>query len=268
MYPETILPIAAHIPHAGTTIPDSIWDQFIPFRGELWKEMAMVTDWYTDQLFGLPGIAITQTPISRVVVDTERFLNDVEEEKAAIGQGVIYTHDSLGNRIRHELSVEDRRMLLDQYYRPWHLQLAQNIEQQKARWGYCLLLDCHSFPEEPFPHENDGALSRPDICLGCNENTSPWLLEAAETRFLQRGYSVAVNFPYASCLVPQRFHGDPRVPAIMIEINRGLYLKPAPRDAYRLGNTALVKPEFERVRNDIWGVMLELVRRTSAFIAA
>ena len=69
MYPETILPIAAHIPHAGTEVPAAVGGQFLPREGELWREIAMVTDWYTDQLFGMPGIAVTRTPISRVVVD-------------------------------------------------------------------------------------------------------------------------------------------------------------------------------------------------------
>ena len=76
MYPEIILPITAHIPHPGTGIPDAVRDQFIPWPGELWREIAMVTDWYTDELFGLPGIAATQTPINRVVVDLERYSDD------------------------------------------------------------------------------------------------------------------------------------------------------------------------------------------------
>ena len=44
MYPETILPIAAHIPHAGTEVPDALRYQFLPREGELCKEIAMVTD--------------------------------------------------------------------------------------------------------------------------------------------------------------------------------------------------------------------------------
>jgi hypothetical protein len=45
MYPETILPIVAHIPHAGMEIPDVVRDQFLPYPGELWREVAVVTDW-------------------------------------------------------------------------------------------------------------------------------------------------------------------------------------------------------------------------------
>lgn len=262
MYPETILPIAAHIPHAGTVVPEPVRDQFLPWAGELWREIAMVTDWYTDELFGIPGIAVTQTPISRVVVDLERYADDSLEKNAAYGMGVIYTHNTLGEQIRAELSEPKRRLLLDNYYRPWHLQLELNVVQQLARWGRCLLLDCHSFPDDPFAHEEDHGQPRPDICLGSCDNTPRWLLDSCRDLFLQRGYSVAVDFPYSGCLVPARCHRDPRVPALMIEINRRLYLKPASREAYRLGNVPIRLRSFDRLRNDIWSVILSLAQET------
>ena len=268
MYPETILPIVAHIPHAGTEIPDAVRDQFLHYPGELWREVAMVTDWYTDELFGIPGIAVTQTPISRVVVDLERYANDNEEPNAAFGQGVIYTHNTLGERIRRKLSPQERWLLLDSYYRPWHLQLKLNIEQQLAHWGHSLLLDCHSFPDKPFGHEDDGGMPRPDICVGSSSHNTPlWLLERCMEQFRNRGYSVSIDFPYAGCLVPNRFLGDPRVPAIMLEINRGLYLKPASRDVYRLGNVPLKLARFDMIRNDIWSIVLSLAHEMACRVA-
>jgi N-formylglutamate amidohydrolase len=151
MYPETILPIAAHIPHAGTEIPDAVRNQFLPYPGELWREVAMVTDWYTDELFGIPGIAVSQTPISRVVVDLERYTNDDIEDKAVFGQGVIYTHNTLGEQIRRKLSNRERSLLLDNYYRPWHLNLELNVEQQLARWGTACCWTATVFLTNPSP---------------------------------------------------------------------------------------------------------------------
>ncbi len=260
MYPETILPIAAHIPHAGTVVPEAVRDQFLPWAGELWREIAMVTDWYTDELFRIPGIAVTQTPISRVVVDLERYADDSLEKNAVYGMGVIYTRNTLGEQIRTELSEPERGLLLDNYYRPWHLQLELNVVQQLARWGHCLLLDCHSFPDEPFAHEADHGQARPDICLGLCGNTTQWLRESCLQLFQQRGYSVSVDFPYSGCLVPGKLQGDLRVPAIMIEINRRLYLKPANRECYRLGNVPVRLGSFDRLRNDIWSIILHLAQ--------
>jgi N-formylglutamate amidohydrolase len=221
----------------------------------------MVTDWYTDELFGIPGIAVSQTPINRVVVDLERYSDDDLEEKAPVGQGVIYTHNARGEQIRRELSKRERHLLLENYYRPWHLNLELNIEQQLARWGYCLLLDCHSFPNEPFAHEDDRGFSRPDICLGMSgSNTPGWLVDSCLDHFLKRGYTVRVDFPYAGCLVPERFLDDGRVPATMLEINRRLYLKPAVREMYRDGDLPIRLGGFDALRNDIWSVVLLLAQ--------
>ena len=263
MYPETILPIAAHVPHAGTVIPNAVRHQFIPDQQTLWSEILRLTDWYTDELFSLPGIVKSQSPINRIVLDLERYSEDDLEENSRFGQGVIYTHNTLGERIRHELSAGERQLLLDNYYRPWHLKLETNLEQQLQRWGYCLLFDCHSFPNEPFSHESDAGRTRPDICLGTCLNTPSWLLDACHSFFLSLGYTVEVNFPYTGCLVPDQFESNARVPAVMLEINRRLYLEPTPLDAYPLKSTPLKSAGFHQVQNDIWAVMLGLAQEAT-----
>ncbi|MEP6389010.1 MAG: N-formylglutamate amidohydrolase [Halioglobus sp.] len=263
MYPEPILPIVAHIPHAGTAIPSAVHNQFMPDNPALWGEIVRLTDWYTDELFSLPGIAVSQTSISRLVIDLERYIDDDQEGNARFGQGVIYTHNTQGNRIRHELTPEQRQLLLDTYYHPWHLKLEASIEQQLQRWGYCLLLDCHSFPNEPFFHESDNGRDRPDICLGTSINTPSWLMDTCYSFLLDRGYTVEGNFPYAGCLVPSRFEGDIRVPAIMIEINRRLYLEPVQPISNDPNSRPLKSADFETVRNDIWAAMLSLAQEAS-----
>jgi N-formylglutamate amidohydrolase len=261
MYPEPLLPIVAHIPHAGTHVPSRVRDQFTVLKGELWREIAMVTDWYTNEIYGMPGIAINQTPISRVVTDLERYIDDEREPQARVGQGVIYSHNMLGEKIRRDLSVLERCSLLANYYHPWHLKLELDIEQQLNRWGNCLLLDCHSFPNDPPENQEKYLIPPPNICLGVDEaNTPEWLIESCRELLLRRGYSVSVNFPYAGCLIPNRFQGNPRVPAIMLEINRRLYLKPAGRDVYRLGDVPVKLTAFEHLRNDIWSIMLLLAQ--------
>jgi len=42
--------------------------------------------------------------------------------------------------------------------------------------------------------------------------------------FEGQGYRVAVDYPYSGCMLPERFAGDQRVSAIMIEVNRKLYM--------------------------------------------
>lgn len=268
IYPESILPILAHIPHAGIHIPDDIWDQFTVDRQTLWRELVILTDWYTDELYGTPAVTRCQTPISRLVVDLERYLDDAKESKAAVGQGVIYTHDCSGKRIRQPITPEIRQSLIDQYYRPWHLQLDAMIAHQIMRWGYCLLLDCHSFPDQPFANEKPESRVRPDICLGTSAgNTPDWLLEHTVRFFENRDYSVEVDSPYSGCLVPRSYHLDQRVPALMIELNRSLYIKGGPIDAYRYRNVPVKKSSFDAIRNHILDLMLYLVKVTGCTLS-
>ncbi|MFV8817718.1 N-formylglutamate amidohydrolase [Haliea sp. E17] len=267
MYPKPNLPITAHIPHAGTIIPATAQRQFTCSEAELWREMLAVTDWYADDLFALPGIAMTQTPISRVALDVERFEDDALEEKAAFGQGLIYTHSTQGVRLRRDLSAVERTLMVENYYRPWHLHLEAQLEQQVEQWGYSLLLDCHSFADKPFAFEDEGKRERPDFCLGTCANTPAWLLEHCRQFIEGLGYCVEVNYPYAGCLVPERFAGDTRVPAIMIEINRRLYIKDTAELDPRLQPLPVRKAGYGNWKQRIQRLMGELGALSASHLA-
>lgn len=223
MLPSTLLPLILHIPHSGIEIPSSALAAFGD-RALLERERNRVTDWFTDELFDLPGALRCATPISRLVVDLERYCDDQREPRAAVGQGVIYTHASSSERLRARPTAEQREALLDQWYRPWQLKLEVDVISQWQQHGTALLIDAHSFPATPLRNEDDQGRDRPDICLGTGPNTPEWLLEAALRWCEKHAFSVAVNFPYAGCLVPERYVGRPQLPAIMIEVNRALYL--------------------------------------------
>jgi N-formylglutamate amidohydrolase len=92
--------------------------------------------------------------------------------------------------------------------------------------GRCLIVDCHSFPSCPLPYELDQRLERPDICVGTDQFHTPMeLADEASENFRQLGYTVSLNRPFAGALVPARFfHRDASVAALMIEVNRVLYM--------------------------------------------
>ncbi len=68
--------------------------------------------------------------------------------------------------------------------------------------------------------------SRPDICIGTDPfHTSEALRNAFVGSFARAGWTVSVDSPFAGALVPSaHFETDSRVAAVMVEVNRALYM--------------------------------------------
>jgi len=221
-------PLVFHVPHASTRIPADVRPTLLLSDEELRGELLRVTDWFTDDLFAFPAHAAVTVrfPVSRLVVDPERFLDDEREVMAARGAGVIYTRTSNGKSLRPALAPSERVALLRRFYEPHHATLASAVGGALARHNRALVLDCHSFPSRPLRWELDQSPDRPDVCLGTDLfHTPAWLVDAARARFVAAGFTVAIDRPFSGALVPAaRFRRDPRVLALMVEINRRLYL--------------------------------------------
>jgi N-formylglutamate amidohydrolase len=217
-----------HVPHASTEIPASERRAIVLSDAELSDELVRMTDWYTDELFDLPEkrAESIRFPVSRLVLDPERFVDDQNEPMAARGMGAIYTRTSTGHTLRQELTLAERQRLLGLYYWPHHEKLECAIASALCEQGFCLIIDAHSFSSTPLPHETDQHPGRPDICVGTDEfHTPAGLLERAISDIRSQGFSVAVNRPFSGSLVPGKFYKkDRRVGSIMLEINRTLYL--------------------------------------------
>jgi N-formylglutamate amidohydrolase len=121
---------------------------------------------------------------------------------------------------------EERKVLLDNYYRPHHQRLADAVDAELKPEGRAVVLDCHRFPSKPLPYEPDQNPERPDICIGTDDYHTPGaLLDAVKDRCRAEGFSFAVNRPFAGCIVPMAHYRKNRnVCSIMFEVNRWLYL--------------------------------------------
>nr|WP_239056949.1 N-formylglutamate amidohydrolase [Wenzhouxiangella limi] len=220
--------IVWHLPHDATAIPEEVRGQFVLGDQELATEVLRMTDHFTGQLFGLDlgNERVIRVPVSRLVVDVERFPEDRDEPMAAGGMGVIYNRTSEGRPLRRPITERERQALLERWYWPHHRRLEGAVERALVRTGQCLLIDCHSFPSQPLPYETDQSPDRPDICLGTDEfHTPAVLVEATITAFRREGFNVAVDRPFSGALVPlSRYRRDGRVSALMVEVNRRLYL--------------------------------------------
>lgn len=119
----------------------------------------------------------------------------------------------------------DRRIRL--LYMPFHEALRGLLEDARGRFGWALLIDCHSMPSAVGANEDVPAGSRPDIVLGDRYGTScaSEVTEAAERLLRRLGYRVARNNPYAGGFNTEHY-GRPQAGfhALQIEINRALYM--------------------------------------------
>jgi N-formylglutamate deformylase len=242
--------VVVHIPHASVVVPSDVAAGLVLTPAELEHELLVMTDRYTDELFALPSSGATAVafPVSRLVVDPERFTDDDSEPMARKGMGVVYERTAAGDTSRHPPSAEQRRDLLARFYEPHHAALTTAVQAALAAHGTCLLVDGHSFPTLPLPYEDDQDPDRPDICIGTDASHTPaWLRDIAVHVFEKVGWRVAVDRPFAGALVPVRFYQkDLRVSAVMIEIRRGLYMDE--RSGVRL-------PAFDEVRERIAGAL-------------
>lgn len=217
-----------HLPHDSVAIPADVRDQFVLSEAELAAEILRMTDHATGRLFGLDNTkaSVIRAPVSRLVVDVERFPDDVDEPMAGRGMGVIYSRTSDGRQLRRALSEAERLRLLERWFWPHHRRLTDAVQKTLDRDDRCLVVDCHSFPSKPLPYEADQSSDRPDICLGTDDfHTPAWLLQSATLGFRTQGFSVAINRPFGGALVPlSHYRQDRRVLALMVEVNRRLYL--------------------------------------------
>jgi N-formylglutamate deformylase len=246
-------PIIAHIPHASYEIPDQYLSQFCISQTALERELLTLTDHFTDQLYSSVNqfASVFQFPVSRFLVDPERFADDNLEIMSQCGMGVLYTHGCFKDKIR-EYTPEQRQELLDRYYYPHHQALEDATTAALASFNRCLIIDCHSFPEKQLPYEivASGA-KRADLVIGTDEKHTPEaIITIIQDYCKEIGWSCAVNDPFAGCYLPLRYFGDTRVSAVMLEINRKLYLDEA---------TGKKLVNFERIKNQI-SLMLERLR--------
>ena len=226
--PSPTVPVLANVPHSASFVPEHVRCQFLLSDDELQEENRKLVDWFTDDLYSPiveAGGTLLRHMVSRFVVDPERFEDDSQECMAQRGMGVIYTHGTGGQRIRRDLTPQEREALLQEFYRPYHQALTEQVAHIVRLFGRCVLIDCHSYPEKVLPYELYGDTSRPDVVLGDDSTHTPaWVRDEVQRLVTRAGYSFGLNSPFAGTIVPLSMYGDTRVTSFMLEINRATYM--------------------------------------------
>jgi N-formylglutamate deformylase len=125
----------------------------------------------------------------------------------------------------HKLPFSEAEARVRDCWQPYHAALAALIEETRAAFGICLLVDCHSMPTHPVQGSPPA-----DIVLGDAHGTScaPRATRLVEEVLSALGYRVRRNDPYAGGYVT-RHYGAPRegIHALQVEIARRLYMEEA-----------------------------------------
>jgi N-formylglutamate amidohydrolase len=241
--PVQTLPLVLASPHSGTSYPPVFLDSSRLDAFSLRKS----EDSFVDEIFEAApslGAPLIRALFSRAFLDANREAFELDPDmfadalppyvntrspRVAAGLGTIAKVVANGEEIyRGKLRFAEALGRVNRFYHPYHAALKRMIDQTRHRFGYCLLLDCHSMPSSGNPTETAAARSKVDFVLGdCyGSSCSPVVMETAERVLRQQGYAVIRNTPYAGGFTT-RHYGRPRlgVQALQIEINRALYME-------------------------------------------
>ena len=236
------LPLVLASPHSGRRYPDD----FLKATRLDPRTLRRSEDSYVDEIFaGGPqhGAPLLKALFPRAYLDTNREAFELDPEmfedvlpdyvntrspRVAAGLGTIAKVVAHGQNIyRAKLPFSTALDRVTRYYQPYHSALHGIVDEAVGRFGYCILVDCHSMPSNGGGIGGRRPARKVDFVLGdCYGSAcDPVITDSVESWLLDHGYVVARNAPYAGGFTT-RHYGRPRVGvhAIQIEINRSLYM--------------------------------------------
>jgi len=159
---------------------------------------------------------------------------NIRSPRVIAGLGTIARMVASGADIyRGKLTVAEAEHRIDTCYRPYHQALRGLIDATRNRFGFCILLDCHSMPSGSSGQGVSEPSGGSDFVLGDCHGVScaPVVVHTARRILTDQGYRVARNTPYAGGFTT-RHYGRPaeQVHTLQIEINRRLYMDEATFD--------------------------------------
>jgi len=148
---------------------------------------------------------------------------NTKSARVGAGLGTIARVVGSGEAIyRDKLRFADAEERVRECWEPFHAALRDTIDATRARFGACLVIDCHSMP-------GTGLAPRmpADFVVGDAHGTAcaPRATRLVERTLANLGYAVRRNDPYAGGFITRNY-GRPRedVHAIQVEICRTLYM--------------------------------------------
>ncbi|MDX2145168.1 MAG: N-formylglutamate amidohydrolase [Rhodospirillaceae bacterium] len=263
MPPDLRVPLVFASPHSGRTYPA----EFIGASSLDLAALRKSEDCYVDELFADVtdlGAPLVKALLPRAYLDVNREPYELDPEmfdgplppfvntasaRVAAGLGTVARIVATRREIyRGKLSFDEVERRLAVFYQPYHRAVRAMINRVHDRFGFCVLIDCHSMPSSGLPLGEDSAPQRVDMVLGDRSGLSchPLVTDAIEESLRGLGYRLLRNNPYAGGFTTQHY-GDPAngIHAVQIEINRAIYMDEA---------TLQRRAGFAKLRADLRGM--------------
>ena len=184
--------------------------------------------------------------VSRLLVDVEK-LDDGTEELLASGMGPFYTKTAYGDDIyatttdgSKTLLPSGDEMLRQAIYDGYAHTMESLVRHIVDRYGFCLIVDLHSYSRDKLPYELHGDEERPCVCVGHNGDARSRRIADGIMRnvgdYLDDRWSLRstdgigdelpfakVNEPFSGSYVPLGLLDDERVASVMLEVRKDMY---------------------------------------------
>lgn len=235
---DQTVPFVFNSPHSGRVYPET----FLSASRLNEHSIRRSEDYYVDVLFAAAtdlGAPLLSAQFPRAFLDVNREPYELDPRMfegnvpAFINSSSMRVAGGLGTIPRlvaenmeiygHRLPIKDALTRIEALYRPYHDSLRRLLVKTHGRFGYGVLVDCHSMPA----NAQAGARNRPDFVIGDRYGTSATeaLSQLTIAILEDLGYSVSRNKPYAGGFITEHYGRPGRgLHAIQIEINRGLYV--------------------------------------------
>ncbi|MBX3598078.1 MAG: N-formylglutamate amidohydrolase [Rhizobiaceae bacterium] len=236
---EQRVPFVFNSPHSGCAYPK----RFLEMSRLDSHSIRRSEDCYVDELFSCVvalGAPLLCAHFPRAYLDVNRepweldprMFSDgvppyanIRSPRVAGGLGTVPRLVGEGAEIyAHRLPFAEASERIELLYQPYHAELKQLLVETRQKFGFCVLIDCHSMPAGIQLGESG---MRPDFIIGdrFGSSASKALSRAAIQLLDDRGFTVAHNRPYAGGYITEHYGRPSRgIHAIQIEINRGLYM--------------------------------------------
>ena len=257
-------PVVLSIPHSGQIFPE----EFLQMTNRSVEELRFNEDIFVDDLL----FPLLEQNIMAIKLNTARAFIDVNRDKIELdenmfddypsdlmiyensrcrsGYGLIHRVTSDGKPIyKVPLKFNEVQKRICLVYDVYHNRLDELIQKCVKRFGFCLLIDCHSMPSKICSIMQDG--SNIDICIGdLFEQSCPTKISSVlEQNIKAKGYSVYKNLPYSGAYTT--FHYcQPRnkIYTLQLEINRSLYANE---------KSLSLNSSFQKVQDDLVSAISE-----------